>query len=225
MEQIIVRHAPISDKIIVVLANSKRNGQVDIVTEGVRKTVGIDYYQATEPVSPSDAKRVAQEFARATGIPEEEVMLRQRFPKTKEQVQHNRRTNDANLTLVPATNGEKQNFAKAVQGMQDDHDAEKKADKKQEDQPKEQKASADNPDGATVEKQKRRYVRKDPKSVSKRQAAALRRYHQELEQSKIAAEGVKPASEQNEVAAMTSDEEKLAKALRLAKLLVEQGLV
>lgn len=173
MESIIVRHAPISDKIVVVLANSKRNGQVDIVTDGTLRTVGIDYYQATEPVNPLDAKRVAQEFARSKGIPEDEVILRQRFPK--QVVQHNRRTNDANLTLVASDkNGEKQTLAKAAQNL---HDSETKG-----------KSTPDNPEGATVKpqdaapKQRRKYTKADPKAVSKRSQAAMKQYLKEIGQ-------------------------------------------
>lgn len=217
MQSIIVRHAPISDKIIVVMADTKKDGQVEIFTEGQRRTVGLDYYQATEPVSIEDAKRVAHEYAKANNMPVEEVMLRQRFPKTNTQPKKNaggrqRKTNDANLRLVDnEKNGDKQSLAKAAQAL---HDKETKPQEQENKRRADDKRSTpENPEGAVVQRTKRPYNKKGDKELSKRSAAAMKRYQQELaktaSQSPTMMEGVAhqlPQGEfEKEVADLTAE--------------------
>lgn len=222
---IIPRYAPLSDKAMIFYPSTRADGQIQAYVDGKIVTVGIDVYMATERLTEADSKKVALEFAKHENIDPTSLIVRQRLPKTQKQpVQHNRRTNDAALTLVQ-NNGEKQQLARAVQDMQDKHDADKKAEEKQ----PEQKASAANPEGATV-RQKRKYVRKGDKEISKRSAAALRRYESELrlasqksetmQASMQAAAAETPVEDADKV-----EQEKLAKALRLAKAMLDAGLI
>ena len=219
LKQIIVRHAPLSDKIVVVMADTRKNGQVDIYSEGTIKTVGYDYYQHTQPVSIEDAKRVAQEFARANGMDEESVILRQRFPKQVAKRAHNRRTNDAALTLVPSDNNGKQTLAKAAQTL---HDSEtRKADGKVKEATGQ--STTANPEGATVKRTdaektrtKRAYNRVAGRN--KKSEAAMKRYLAELQgvQAKQPelTEAPAPTASQEEI-----DEQTLKLAKALAKLM------
>jgi hypothetical protein len=67
----------------VFIADTLENGQLKM-WDGANgtKTVGVDYYMRTEPVSDADADALRKRYAKATGQPLENVFLRQRLPRT-----------------------------------------------------------------------------------------------------------------------------------------------
>jgi hypothetical protein len=166
MKQVIARVTPNNDKAVLFFPETKKDGQITCFLEGTERRVGVDFYQATHPLSKEDAFKIAQTYAEHAKIAPEEILVRQRLPKSLNSKA--RKTNDVvanNLTLVK--NEEK---GETLQQMaQELHDsATKKEDKK---------ATAANPEGAVVHpRQKRKYERKE----NKRSAAALRRYQDEL---------------------------------------------
>lgn len=212
IKQVIARHAPMSDKVVVFMVDSKRDDSIEVFTEGQVKTVGMDYYRATYPISTTDAKKVAEEFARFSNIPADEVLIRARLPKVKTAVKHARRTNDANLTLVQKGDQQADELAVAAQALHDGETQKAPKEKAEDAQPK----------------QKRSYRKQTDKQLSARSAAALRRYHQELESSSKetpAAPEVQAAPTMNED---SLKEQKLLTAMKLIKEIgseVKPGLV
>jgi hypothetical protein len=169
MKQVIARITPNNDKAVLFFPETKKDGQITCFLEGTERRVGVDFYQATHALSKEDAFKIAQSYAQHANIPPEEILVRQRLPKSFSSKA--RKTNDveaANLTLVKS-----EEKGETLQQMaQELHDSETKGKTNTE-----QKASAANPEGAVVNpRQKRKYERKD----NKRSAAALRRYQEEL---------------------------------------------
>lgn len=227
MKSVIARLNAITQTPIVFIVDSKRDSQIDAFIEGQIKRVGIETYQHSQKLTREDAIKVARIFAEHENIPVENLVVRERLPKTKPMpVQHNRRTNDAALTLVKSE--EKQTLASAAQDLHD-----KETGKKPE--KVEAKSTASNPEGAIVKPQektvrtKRAYNKKSEKEISKRSAAALRRYEQEIRQaaakSPTMQASVQAAAEAPVDNSDKAQEEKLAKALRLAKAMLDAGLI
>lgn len=173
MKAVIARITPNNDKAVLFFPETKKDGQITCFLEGAERRVGVDFYQATHALNKEDAFKIAQSYAQHANIPPEEIIVRQRLPKSFTN-KPQRKTNDVtanNLTLVK--NEEK---GETLQQMaQELHDnATKKDDKKTS---SEKVATAANPEGAVVHpRQKRKYERKE----NKRSAAALRRYQEEL---------------------------------------------
>lgn len=223
IKRVIARLHPVTMTPVVFMVDSKKDSQIDAFIDGQTKRVGIEVYQHSQKLTREDAIKVAKVFAEHENIPVEELLVRDRMPKTnKEPVQHNRRTNDAALTLVKTE--EKQTLARAAQELHDS--AMKQSDSK---------STPDNPEGATVKPQektvrtKRAYNKKSEKEISKRSAAALRRYEQEIRQaaakSPTMQASVQAAAEAPVDNSDKAQEEKLAKALRLAKAMLDAGLI
>jgi hypothetical protein len=177
MTAVIPRFAPISNKAVIFLPETKENGRIDMITEGQRITVGIDYYMATEPLSAEDAKKVALAFAQHEHINPDMLVIRQRLPKTMNK--RPSRLNDANLVLVqqeqPKQEAAPSSLAEFAQALQDEHN------RRQGDKQEGQKATAHQPEGAVVQtKTKRKYNKKTAEERSRRSAAAMKRYQEEL---------------------------------------------
>jgi hypothetical protein len=67
----------------VFIADSLKDGQLQMWDGAAgTKTVGVDYYMRTQPVSDADAEALRKRYAKATGQPLESVFLRQRLPRT-----------------------------------------------------------------------------------------------------------------------------------------------
>lgn len=171
MKPVIARLNPVTNTPVVFLPETLKDSQMDAFVDGQIKRVGWQFYQHSQRLTKDAAVKVAQLFAEHENIPIEQIHVRERMPKTKKEekvtTQHNRRTNDANLKLVDTeTNGDKQKLAKAAQELHDKGT---------------QTASASNPEGATVQQRtKRPYRKQSEKELSKRSAAALKRYQEEL---------------------------------------------
>lgn len=167
MKSVIVRIAPVSNVPVVFYPESRAGGQIKGVLNGVEQTFGIDYYQATSSIEKSQAKQIALAFAKKHNIPEEELAVRHRLPKSAPAA---RRLDDANLIVAPKADKGK-TLQQAAQELQEQHD------KKQQ----EKKASPANPEGAVVKAsdgKKRSYVKRN----NKKSEAAMKRYLTELGQ-------------------------------------------
>lgn len=66
----------------IFLADTLKDGQLQMWDGATgAKTVGVDYYMRTQPVSDADAEALRKRYAKATGQPLEAVFLRQRLPR------------------------------------------------------------------------------------------------------------------------------------------------
>lgn len=177
---LIVRLNPITNTPVIFDALSARDGQIDAIISGQKKRVGIsDYYSKAQPIDRESARTVAKLYAQQANIPEDELQVRDRLPKT---ITKRPVLNDANLVLVKPEQSQApaaapSNLAEFAQALQEEHNRQRG--NKQE----EQKASPENPEGAVVQqgKQKRRYTKKTEEQ-SKRSKAAMKRYLEELSQ-------------------------------------------
>lgn len=234
VQQFVVRLAPITSQPILVQADSLRDGQLKAIIGDETKTIGIDWFRASEPVTPDIAHKIVQEYAKQHGMDEHSILVRSRLPKTNVKP---RKTNDANLTLIHAKQDEqpkkeevrqearrKDDLTNMAQALQDAHDKQKKDEQKA---AAGSTATANNPHGATVKraegekKQKRSYTKQDPKVRSAKSRAAYERYVKELQASASAAsptfmEPVKPGPG---VTQAEIDEATMTLAIKLAKLL------
>lgn len=191
MKNLIVRIAPVSNVPVIFYADSKKDGQILGVVEGKERLLGLDFYQMSEPMDAEQAQKVAMDFAKQNNIDPLEVSVRQRLPKS---VAKRRKLDDANLVLVPSAvkptasqqavqavtdrivEPAPSNLAEFAQALQDEHN--KQRGNKQE----EQKATPENPEGATVQRTKRKYNRKT-KEQSAKSKAAYERYLKEIGQA------------------------------------------
>jgi hypothetical protein len=171
MTSVIARYAPISDKPVLFLADSRsrNDGLLEVYVDKQIKKVGYDFYMHTQPVDAASAKALAADFAKSQNMSVDDVLIRQRFPKTNK-APH--RLNDADLQLVqqgqPKQEAKPTNLTELAQAIQDEHT------RRQGDN----KATPEKPEGAVVEgKAKRPYNKRQP---SARQLAALKRYQQEI---------------------------------------------
>lgn len=223
LKQVIVRLAPITNSPVIFYADSRSEGQVTGVMEGQERRLGIDYYAATEPVDVTTAHKIVQAYAKQANIPETDIIVRSRLPKTNTKPRQ-RRLDDANLVLVKSESKAEQpkqedNMTSIAQAMQDAHDKEKKGAKF------EQKASANNPQGATVKrtedekKTRRSYVKKD-KERSAKSKAAYERYVKEIQATAAQSPTfMEPAVAGPGVTKEEIDDATMQFALKLAKLL------
>jgi hypothetical protein len=219
MKSVIARITPNNDKAVLFFPETKKDGQITCFLEGAERRVGVDFYQATHALNKEDAFKIAQSYAQHANIPPEEIVVRQRLPKSFNT--RGRKTNDVsatNLTLVK--NEEK---GETLQQMaQELHDNATKHDTKQEKAPEENKnaakvATASNPEGAVVHpRQKRKYERKE----NKRSAAALRRYQEELAKTAAASPSImEPVKAGPGVTQTEIDDATMKLALQLARIL------
>jgi hypothetical protein len=224
VQQFVVRLAPITSQPLLVHADSLKDGQLKAIVGEETKTIGVDWFRASAPVDPEIAHKIVQEYAKKHGIDEHSILVRSRLPKTNVKP---RKTNDAALTLVqnkqeeqPKKEEPKQDLTQMAQAMQDAHDKQKKGGKS------EQKASATNPEGATVKRTeeekkpaKRGYQKRD-KERSARSRAAYERYVKELgQQISESPTAMQPAVPGPGVSDAEVDEATLQFAMKLAKLL------
>jgi nitrate reductase alpha subunit len=219
MKQVIARIYPLTNTPVIFDVDSKAtgNGRLKAFMDGKDIEVGYDFYMHTEHLDPAQAMKLAQAYAKHANIPEHDVLVRQRFPKS---VKTPRKLNDANLVLVQKDE-DKQDKPETLQQLaQDLHDQETKKPAQNE-----QKASADKPHGATIkrsaaEKEATTGKRKYEKKTNKRSEAAMKRYLDEL--SKTAAESptlMQPVVPGPGVTQEQVDEATMQLALKLAKLL------
>lgn len=200
IQQFVVRTMPLTNEAMIVDALSRNNGRLRGFVGGKEVEIGFDTYQASGSVDLDAAKKIVQAFAKQQNIAETDVVVRARLPKTNAanvsmpRQRKPRKTDDIELKVVSneqkATQESSQHYRSKneIMGKPDDfqntvqqmHDA---ATDKQTEQKNEQKASADKPEGAVVKsgekKVKRAYNRKKTEQ-SKRSAAALKRYQDDL---------------------------------------------
>jgi hypothetical protein len=182
LKQFVVRLAPLTHSPIIVDANSLDAGRLKAVVNGKDETViGIDYFRASEPADLTVAHKIVMEYAKRNNIPETDVMVRARLPKSFSSKQ--RKTQDANLVLVKNDDEQTKKEAKtkeqdyrskvereadelavAAQAMQDSHDKQERkkatddavkpleALAKEYKQAPAKEASVANPEGATVKR-------------------------------------------------------------------------
>lgn len=217
-KQLVVRLAPVSNVPMIVDANSLNNGRLRAVLNGKddETEIGIDYFRASAPVEMDYAHKIVQEYAKQRNIPETEFLVRARLPKTNMKP---RATNDAHLTVVPNLARRKEDgdeLTNMAQALQDAHDKEKGG----------TKASAENPQGATVKraegekKTKRPYKKKPVAERSAKSKAAYERYVKEISQHiEASPTAMQPAVPGPGVSQDDVDEATLQFALKLAKLL------
>ena len=241
IQQFVVRLAPITSQPLLVDATSLRDGQLKAIVGGETKTIGVDFFRASEPVTQDIAHKIVQEYAKKHGLDEHSILVRSRLPKTNVKP---RKTNDANLSLVPNKQYEQPkkeenrragDLTNMAQALQDAHDKAKvdAAVKPLESLAKDHKkasaistATTNNPQGAVVKrteeekKHRRTYVKKD-KERSAKSKAAYERYIKELNANASAAsptfmEQAKPGVG---VTDAEVDDATMALAIKLAKLL------
>jgi hypothetical protein len=197
LRQFVVRTSPLTHEAMIVDAASRDNGRLRAIVQGKEVEIGMDTYMASGSVDLPSAEKIVRAWAKQHNIPETDVMVRVRLPKTNVKPREKaRKTNDVtatNLSLVKSAEKPEQDLTAMAQAMQNAHN--------------EQKASANNPEGATVKrteeekkatadgKKKRGYTRKTEEQ-SARSKAAMARYLKELEatsqQSPTIMEPVKP---------------------------------
>lgn len=231
---IIPRFAPVSDKAMIFYPDTRAEGQIDSYVDGKRVRVGIDVYMATERLTEADSKKIALDYAKLENIDPTRLVVRQRLPKTNPTpVKRARRTNDSNLVLVK---DEKKVDAKEQESNQDYRSVEeRKRDelaiavqalhdgKEPAEEPKasaSSQATADNPEGAVVQKprQKRVYNKKNDREVSARSRGALARFHKEIGKAVEASPTVlQPVAAAPEMDENFVKEQKLIAALKIAK--------
>jgi hypothetical protein len=219
MKSVIARIYPLTNTPVIFDVDSKAqgNGLLKAFMNGKDVEVGYDFYMHTEHLPAEQALQVARAYAQHANIPEHDIFVRQRFPKTKTLP---RKLNDANLVLVKKDEEKKDEPESLQQLAQEMHDNETKKDVAK--QPA-QKASADKPEGATVKRsaeEKAKTKRAYNKKTNKRSEAAMKRYLQELGQ--VSAESptlLQPVVPGPGVTQEQIDEETMKLAVRLAKLL------
>lgn len=182
IQQFVVRLAPITSTPLLVDAMSLRDGQLKAIVGNETKTIGIDYFRASEPVTQDFAHKIVQEYAKTHNIDEHTVMVRARLPKSNIAPRKPRATNDAHLVLAktdkPVPEQKKvekksDDLTNMAQALQDAHDK--------------QKVSAGNRESTTVkrteeEKKRRKYTKKPAAERSAKSKAAYDRYVKELSQ-------------------------------------------
>jgi hypothetical protein len=220
MKQVIARIYPLTNTPVIFDVESKEsgNGRLKAYMDGKDVEVGYDFYMHTEHLNPEQALQVARAYAKHANIPEHDILVRQRFPKTKALP---RKLNDANLVLVKKDEEKKDEPETLQQLAQEMHDKETKK--------PEQKgvATANNPEGAKVVRsaeEKAKTKRAYNKKSNKRSEAAMKRYLSELGQ--VAAESptlMQPVVPGPGVSQAEVDEKMMEFALKLAKLL--QGVM
>jgi hypothetical protein len=214
MKSVIARIYPLTNTPVIFDVDSKANGSglLKAFMNGKDVEVGYDFYMHTEHLPAEQALQVARAYAKHANIPEHDIFVRQRFPKTKNLP---RKLNDANLVLVKKDEEKKDEPESLQQLAQELHDNETKK--------PEQNASADKPEGATVKRsaeEKAKTKRAYNKKSNKRSEAAMKRYLQELGQ--VAAESptlLQPVVPGPGVTQAEIDDATMQLAIKLAKLL------
>jgi hypothetical protein len=243
---VIIRISPITQKPVVFFPETFAQGALDGYTEGKRVRLGLDYYNASAPLDVEQSRKIAQAYAKQAGIAEHDLIVKVRRPKTSPGKKA-RKTNDANLVLVDSNKSEKgqesnqdyrskDELAAAAQAMQNEHNKKKSREKsvedavkplealakefKQEEKKTENTASAASPEGATVERARRKYEKRS----NKRSEAAMKRYLSELGQvaseSPTLLEPAKTNASKEQV-----DQATLDLAMALAKILKGHGVL
>jgi hypothetical protein len=220
MKQVIARIYPLTNTPVIFDVESKQtgNGRLKAFMNGESVEVGYDFYMHTEHLNPEQALQVARAYAKHENIPEHDILVRQRFPKTKPLP---RKLNDANLVLVQKDEEKKDEPETLQQLAQEMHDTETK--KPEQKARTANVASATNPEGAKVVRsaeEKAKTKRSYNKKTNKRSEAAMKRYLSELGQ--VAAESstlLQPAVPGPGVSQADVDEAELQFALKLVKLL------
>lgn len=129
MRQLVVRISPITGQPVLFDALSKSNGQLQAWVNNESKTVGLDFYAASQPMDEDVAKQVVQAFAEQQNIPLESLIVRHRLPKSNAanvsmpRKRAPRKTNDANLKLVQ----DDQSSATLEQRVQEFHKSQKQS--------------------------------------------------------------------------------------------------
>jgi hypothetical protein len=208
--QYVVRLAPVTNSPVIVDANSLNAGRLKAWVDNSDVEIGIDYFRASTPVEIDYAHKIVKEFAKQHNIPEHDVLVRARLPKTNVKP---RKTNDTDLVLVKGE--QKDDLQQAAQSLQDEHD-------------KGKKATASDPEGATVkrsgeEKRTKRAYNRTPKAErSAKSKSAFERYQRDL-----AAAAAKSETLMQPVAPQVAKEvyEKAVQdlATKLAKLLLDNS--
>jgi len=197
MQQYVVRLAPITSQPIIVDANSLDAGRLNAIVDNKATVIGIDYFRASEPADLEIAHKIVMEYAKRNNIPETEVAVRARLPKSNVTALKGRKTDDAKLVVAkpeakddmssstleqrvqafhdsqkqPAAHHDtkkKDELANAVQQLQDAHTS--VHGKRSSDKQEPAKASAEKPEGATV----KRPVEEKAKRPYKRKPASER---------------------------------------------------
>jgi nucleotide-binding universal stress UspA family protein len=211
MKQVIARIYPLTNTPVIFDVDSRAegNGRLKAFMNGKDVEVGYDFYMHTEHLPADQALQVAQAYAKHINLPEHDILVRQRFPKTKPLP---RKLNDANLVLVQKDEQKKGQPESLQQLAQEMHDKETKK--------PEQKASADKPEGAVVKRSAEEKKRAYNKKTNKRSEAAMKRYLAELGQ--VAAESptlLQPVVPGPGVTQAEIDDATMQLAIKLAKLL------
>lgn len=207
VKQLVVRISPVTGTPVIFDALSKSNGQLQAWVGNEEKIVGVDFYSASQPMDDAVAKQVVQAFAEQHNIPLETLVVRHRLPKTNAatismpRTRKQRKTNDVNMQpgdgkpMRRASDKQEDAQESGQESQQDYRSENEKAGKIDEfsttvqkmhdaetNKQSEQKATADKPEGAVVTpiRAKRKYTR-DEKAKSKRSAAALARYHADIQ--------------------------------------------
>jgi hypothetical protein len=220
MKNLIVRIAPVSNVPVIFYADSKANGQIKGFLEGQERTLGLDFYQMSSPMDEDQARKVAMEFAKQQNIDPHDISVRQRLPKAPAL---RRKLDDANLVLVPTSAPERivgtvqassahSNLTELAQAIQNEHNK-----REGKGQAAEQKATPQQPEGAVVQRAKRKYTRKT-KEQSAKSKAAYDRYLKEIEQNASQSPTLMEPAQHNATPAQY-DQAVLDLAAALAKIL------
>lgn len=196
LKRYIVRTAPVTHNPMLVDADSLHNGRLKAILDNKEVEIDETFYDNSGAVDLPEAVKIVQAYAENHNMPNTSFLVRQRLPKNTKK-QH---TNDANLqpgdgkpyqrratdkkdeTGKEDAKQDEQTLAQAAQQLHDSKTGKEPA--QQTEQKEGGKATAENPQGATVHpiRTKRKYERKS-KEQNKRSAAALKRYHEELQRS------------------------------------------
>jgi hypothetical protein len=227
MKQVIARISPITNTPVIFDVDSRKtgDGRLKAYLDGKDVLVGYDFYMNTEHLPQDQALKIARAYAQHAGIPEHEIMVRQRFPKT---TTGKRKTHDAALKLVEKTDekvaDKPETLQQLAQEVHDQHTKEKAQKESKKAEPKkevkvENKATSANPEGAKVEQPKRRqYNRKN----TKRSEAAMSRYLKELGKNSAVSETLLEAAAPGPgVTPAQVDEAKLKLGMAIAEILMK----
>jgi hypothetical protein len=227
LRQFVVRTAPLTHEAMIVDATSRDNGRLLAIVAGKEIEIGMDTYMASGSVDIATAEKIVHSYAQQNNIPETEVKVRVRLPKTNVQPRKARKTNDVEATNLTLVKSDKEpvdgnNLTALAQAMVDAHNK-RKDDVKPEATQEEQKASAEKPEGAVVKRsqgeKKRAYQKKD-KERSARSKAAYERYVKEISQHVADNPSImEPVVPGPGVSAQDVSDAEFQFALKLAKLL------
>lgn len=221
MQNVIIRISPITSKPVIFFPETSKAGKIEGYTEGRRLQLDEDYYTASAPMETEQAKQIAKAYAASVNVPEHDIYVRTRRPKT---VAKQRKTNDSNLVLVKnekkAEQESQQDYRSANEKAGKEDALQKAAQSLQDTHTEEKKASASNPEGAVVKPQEKKAKRGYVKRSQAKSQSAMARYLKELGQ---AAETVPAAPEVQAAPTMDEDSLKEQKLLTAMKLIKEIG--